>query len=534
MEISKHTLPIKSRNKSLIESRFFMQRNNLPTVNSEKSITTNESYTLLTEKNNIVHKNKIYKNASNLNSIISPNFITIINNNDHNNRIRLPNPITKLPKISTLQILSDADNLIERRRKRMQGFLPTYIPKNQALHKSNEMGLKNYIIKVIKEKRDEIHNNEKIMIRQYNEKQRSHDNKLRNFLNIVEQNKKNQKIEEEELNELNKIKLQIKEKEVILNNQIEINKKLEEIIKRVLNPILSYIKYGSFIHKVIEKRFIFDELIESDEKDNIKIMEKLIDIYEENIEKNDDEKNQNDFLNKLSEGEELFYNQISNKEEDIRRKLEERKIMYDKIRQLTIENKLKIDKLKLIKKENELNKIIYNENKEQQTNVLNHFIEYDVDEIKRYLKYIIEINNIIRSNKEKIDDINIEINQQSLWYCKDNLNALEEMEYKINNYINEIENIINNGDNNDKLLMEQIINERKIFNKRKKQAEIKRIFQENKIKKIFNTKDIQRIALKGRKVIQDFPLIKNKKKLKKIKIKKHNDDFDYLYYSSDE
>ena len=54
------------------------------------------------------------------------------------------------------------------------------------------------------------------------------------------------------------------------------------------------------------------------------------------------------------------------------------------------------------------------------------------------------------------------------------------------------------------------------------------------MKKKVKTIDEQRIVIKGRKVIQDFPLIKNNKKKKKVLSKKKNDDYDYLYYSSDE
>ena len=55
-----------------------------------------------------------------------------------------------------------------------------------------------------------------------------------------------------------------------------------------------------------------------------------------------------------------------------------------------------------------------------------------------------------------------------------------------------------------------------------------------KNKKKFKAIENRKIIIKGRKVIQDFPLIKNNKKKKKVTIKKTNDDYEYLYYSSDE
>jgi len=109
MKSSMPTLPLKSQNKSFIKERILRNQKNFPTVNSEKSITTNESYTLLIDKNNKK------QSSFNINSIISPRYVTIVNNinSGYFKKRTLDRSITKLPKIPKIKIISDADYLIK-------------------------------------------------------------------------------------------------------------------------------------------------------------------------------------------------------------------------------------------------------------------------------------------------------------------------------------------------------------------------------------------------------------------------------------
>ena len=104
----------------------------------------------------------------------------------------------------------------------------------------------------------------------------------------------------------------------------------------------------------------------------------------------------------------------------------------------------------------------------------------------------------------------------------------------INKCINEIDDIFKNGKNEDKILLENIINEKRKYNLREKQIEIKEMLEKKNNKMEYKILSEQKIIIKGRKVIQDFPLIKNNKKKKKYTVKKNNDGYEYLYYSSDE
>jgi hypothetical protein len=296
---------------------------------------------------------------------------------------------------------------------------------------------------------------------------------------------------------------------------------------------MTYKKYGSFIHKIFEQKFIYDKLDEFDGKNYYKIMQKLIEIYENNQNELNLSENEDEFLNNLFiQGEEQFFLQYTNIEDNLRRILETRNNALKEITYLNIKNKSEIDDLKTKKDGKERDKEIYDENQIMQERMINNIKEYDIEETKKYLLYIIELGEIMRKPKNKVT--NIESIGENLLYCNDTIKLLEEKEYYINKYMNEIENIFKNGNDEDIMLIENIINERKKFNKRQKQIEIKKIQEQIRIKKNLNTINTNRIIIKGRKVIRDFPLIKNQKKKKKIVVKKDNEDLDYLYYSSDE
>ena len=525
MKSSIPTLPLKSQNKSFIKERILRNQKNFQTVNSEKSITTNESYTLLTDKN---YK---YPSSFNINSIISPRYVTIINNKNSGyfkNRI-IDHSITKLPKIPRIKIISDADYLVKERKK-LEGYMTSHIPVNIALKKSTEINMNNYIIRKIKEKREEILHNERKITEQFKIRQKEYDKQYKTFLNTVEENHK--KIKEED-NLLNSLKLEMNEKIKIVNEIKVETKNLEEQLKRIITSILTYKKYGSFIHKIFEQKFIYDKLEEFDGKNYYEIMEKLIKIYENNQNELNLSENEDEFLNNLLlQGEEQFFLQYTNIEEDLRRILKERNDAFKEIINLNMKNKSEINVLRNRKKGNERDKEIYDENQIMQTRMINNIKEYDIEETKKYLLYIIELGEIMSKLKRKVT--NIDSIGENLFYCNDTIKLLEEKEYYINKYMNEIENIFKNGNDEDIQLIENIINERKKFNKRQKQIELKKIQEEIRIKKNLNTINTNRIIIKGRKVIRDFPLIKNQKKKKKIVVKKDNEDLDYLYYSSDE
>ena len=530
--------------KKLNELNDYKNRNHMSNLNLINSISLNKNTNNIIDCINIKDFNSIGKskniksispNTSNMNSILNPRFITLVNNLQKNRNIKIKSPksiksITKLPKITKKVLLTEADTLVKQ-RKRHDGLLAPHIATNVSLKKSAQINLKNYVIRKIKEKREEIQNEENKITEEFKNKQKIYDKNYRNYLDSIEQNQKKQKEEEEELNLLN---LKIEEQENIISKEIINNKKLVDELKKIVNSVVSYTKYGSFIYKIFGRKFIYEELKEFDGKDYNKMMFRFIDVYDKTKEDINYKKEENEFLEMLhSHGVDFLTMQFADMEANLRKQLDSNNLINEELAYLNNNSKNEIELLLNNKKISENNKILFNDRKNKQEKIIKDFKEYDIEETKSYLKYIIELLEIMEGRTKKRIIKNIDVNEDTLLYCDKVLNTLEKKEILINKYMREIENIINN-DKSDNSLIEKIINDRKKYNIKIKQIEQRKIQEDIDFKKKLKTIDEQRIVIKGRKVIKDFPLIKNIKKKKIFDIKKNQDDFEYLYYSSDE
>ena len=495
------------------------------TINKEKSITTNDSYSMLTEKK---LKNNISVITNDNISIKSSKFITLCNKHGKKLPLLHPNSIRKLPKISTQQILTEADYLVKERRKH-EGLMPNYLSSSIAIKKSKDINLKNYIINRIKEKREEIENNQKKRVEQLKVKQSIYEKNYRNYLNTVEENQKKQKEEEKELNIL---KYNLGKKEKILIREKNENKKLEEDLKKIIKLIMTYKKYGSFVNKVFGHNFIYDEINDFDGKDYYKLMYEFIDIYEKN--KKFNSINEKDFMDMLLfQGEDILFLQYKLRQDKIIKILDKKNILDEEIKNENIDNKNEIKILSKLKNEREIDNLKIDRNKKEQNLLLNDFKEYDISETKKYMKYIIELGETLGlDNIPNVDTTNI---SDCVYFCKNTLNELEKKEIYINKSIEMIDNIFKSGDNDEKYLISYIINDRKKYNKKIKQEEIKKNQEDARVR--INLEIIDRankIFVKGRKIAQDYPLFKNKKKKIKENLKDKENEYEYLYYSSDE
>ena len=530
--------------KKLNELNDYKNRNHMSNLNLINSISLNKNTNNIIDCINIKDFNSIGKskniksispNTSNMNSILNPRFITLVNNLQKNRNIKIKSPksiksITKLPKITKKVLLTEADTLVKQ-RKRHDGLLAPHIATNVSLKKSAQINLKNYVIRKIKEKREEIQNEENKITEEFKNKQKIYDKNYRNYLDSIEQNQKKQKEEEEQLNLLN---LKIEEQENIISKEIINNKKLVDELKKIVNSVVSYTKYGSFIYKIFGRKFIYEELKEFDGKDYNKMMFRFIDVYDKTKEDINYKKEENEFLEMLhSHGVDFLTMQFADMETNLRKQLDSNNLINEELAYLNNNSKNEIELLLNNKKISENKKILFNDRKNKQEKIIKDFKEYDIEETKSYLKYIIELLEIMEGRTKKRIIKNIDVNEDTLLYCDKVLNTLEKKEILINKYMREIENIINN-DKSDNSLIEKIINDRKKYNIKIKQIEQRKIQEDIDFKKKLKTIDEQRIVIKGTKVIKDFPLIKNIKKKKIFDIKKNQDDFEYLYYSSDE
>ena len=168
--------------------------------------------------------------------------------------------------------------------------------------------------------------------------------------------------------------------------------------------------------------------------------------------------------------------------------------------------------------------------KDQIINSINKLKPQKDNEVNQYLDYILEmgnntedLNNKTKGKKNIIDLLN---------FTKDTLSVLQQKETLINDYIIEIENIEENGD---KKLINDIITDRKKFNKREKQMQLKIKQEQNENnKRLKAIERAQRVIIKGRKVPQEYPILKGKKKQKDDNEGNEDDYYAMLYYSSDD
>ena len=501
----------------ILKNKNFLTLDNDDNINNryEKKINMNDPYEILNEKINST-KTK------------TPKLITTVDNINHKKKYLFKKPKIKLPLLKSRQLFTEAD-LIVKKGIKLEGLTPLHIPTNIIINKSNEINMNNHIIRKIKEKRQEIKDNEKNYLKFIDTKNKEYEKEYKKYLNLVENQQKKQK---EEDNIIQNLKKDLNEKESILMKEKEKNKILTEKIKSIINALSSYYKYGKFIHKIFGQDFLFIDIKENNYSS--KIVEEIIKNYEMN---NNDEENQF-YEMLLSQGVDYFWIRWQNLEENVRNQIKRIDEINDEIKILNNENKNELKILQERKEDVNKDKILYNKNKKEQNNLLKGYNYENINKIKKYLNYIVDVGNKILENKTlSINNINMDNNNEmienGLIFCEEIIKALEDKENIVNNYINKIEEIYNTGNNDDICLIEKIINERRKLNIRVKQNEINKTKEDLKKKNFFKNFENQKIIIKGRKVIQDYPLFKNRNNKKKIKIKSP-DFFDYLYYSSEE
>ena len=151
--------------------------------------------------------------------------------------------------------------------------------KSVALKASKEISYKNYSINLLKQKRIEINEKEFIKNKALNDfsDQFEIDHKI--FVNFVEEVKAKHRKEEETFFNLKQIREQ---KENLYEKEKLLNKKLYENLERKIRELYLSKKYGSFFHKILEKKFIYNDTpeIKARERNYELIADLIINIYE--------------------------------------------------------------------------------------------------------------------------------------------------------------------------------------------------------------------------------------------------------------
>ncbi len=389
--------------------------------------------------------------------------------------------------------------------------------KKVVINESKEIALKNYIINLLREKRTNINNKEVTITKALKVSENKFDNDYKSFVDYIEDLKKKQKKEEEELQS---IKLIHENNEKIFKKELNKNKKLTDLLEKTVKSILLLKNYGSFVHKVLGLKFELDN-IENKERNYELFSNTIIEKYE---------KMDTSEIDKIIEDHNYMIVKFNEFEDKVIKKLEIEDIINIEKRNLSNNYDDEIKELRnryehcykeAKKYENEKNQIIHSINKLKKN---------EDSEAKNYIDYILELGfttNELTWKAKKKDNITDLLN-----FINDIMKNLKQKEIYVNEYIAEIENIEINGDSN---LIYEIEMERKKNNKKEKQLIIKqnREHLEN-LKRLKSLERAQRVIIKGRMVPKIYPILKKKKKKNNENKKNENNEFDMLFYSSEE
>lgn len=502
-------------------------RNNVSGIldKSNKSIITSSTYTT-PKRNNInslfsfsvdkkraFNKDRIIKELKNINLT---NDISKMRNNNYN-KLEFMNYLHTEPNKQSNDLIYGADKILKERRN--NHLMMNELVKSVFMKKTDQIRLDNYKIKVLKNKRNQLNEQLSEINKAYKMTEKILDKDYQNFISFVEENNKTKKNQENLLNLFKKI---TNEKEKEFNKLNEQNKKLKNKIENIVKQILTLKSYGSFIHKVFNKDFIYENIKKTEDKNYSDISDDIIQIYEKNGEKEFDDKllEENLLITNFKESEDNLI-KIINEKDSYRKDF------------LKIEYFDKVEMNKLIKKKEEL---------EKQLEMLKNDRDLFVKSIRKYdspenmdtvLDCIAELAETLEINNPSTSILLKDKNENNYTIiCSNLIKIIKEKELKINIQINEIENILNGENTDDRQLIEEFILERK--KEIKKNKLISLIAEKNEETRKKNAKAVERahrIVVKGRKVIE-FPFIKPKKK-KKVVITENNDD-DCIFYSSEE
>ena len=513
LKISSRLIP---RNNSFISNNSELSNNNVSSTTNATRVRRipNILPKLITPKNNYILKNlKINNNFrrsssfSNLSNIYSPSSVS-----------------TNSTK-RTMALLDSAEQIMRERMKNHGVVIAggKFLLKSIALKISKEVSQKNYTINLLKEKRTQINEKERIINQALKEFSEQYESDHKKFIDFVEEEKRKQKLEEETMNNM---KEKREKKERNLDEEGLMNKKLDEMLERKIKDIFVVKGYGSFVNKVFDKYFAYDETaqIDSREKNYEKISNKIIEIYEK--------KDKNEKLLKELEDDELLMKKYLLLEDKIMASLKNKELLDKEIfkQQKYFEKELEQLKYSLIDYESDFNYL-----KIEKNNVNIEMKNYKIHEdgsFEDFLDIILDLGKEIGTKWP----IPVSKDKKNLGafvlYAKKTLDTLKNKEVVINNGITEIENVLLYGNKNEKILMEKSISEQKKINKRDNQLKTKQYIEEMKIKKNLRAIErAQKMVVIGRKV--NYSIFKNKKRIKKIVIKGKDDDFGYIYYATD-
>ena len=378
-------------------------------------------------------------------------------------------------------LLNEANDIIKQ-RKNTKVFLYSIQrnSKKDIINTIKEISLNNYHIDLLKKKRIDIDEKGNYINQSLINSAHKLDKNYASFVNIVDKFKTEQKKDEEKIMQINsKYESILKE----FNQELKINKTLNNNIVKLIKLISNYKMCGCFLYKIFGMTYPYKEIPEFENriKINEELSEKVIEIYGkcEKIDTSifgDDEA----IMRKFNTYEEKLITVLSNKEKlqkEYNNLLKENKIEINLLKQ-----KIKMfnDDLEEVnfkkKKLVELMINIFNLNKKEENDIDNiNNMQYVDENLKACINYILEIGKCleIKNITEYDDNININSNNQLeylkefIGHSKDIMKCLEEKEKLVNEYTDTINIIKKKGSYRDKQILSKLIDKMKRDNNSK-------------------------------------------------------------------
>ena len=415
-------------------------------------------------------------------------------------------------------LINNADLIMNERKK--QFILPNQLVKSVFMKRTNEICLDNYKINLMSKRRKELNERVSIINRAIKSTEKIFDQDYKIFFEFVEETNNSYKRQEDLLNKYKKL---IEQKEKEYNKQSLENKKLKEDLEYMVRKILTLRYYGSFIHNVFKTEFIYEGIKRTEGKSYIAVAEDIMKTYEKNEGKGYDEEKLLDEYWLMAQINEFELNIISI--------VKERELIKKEIMKSELEHEEEIERLKKqIKDEEEELEYV----KQEKDKFVHSITTYNTPEIMdTVLECIQDLTEHLGLNSIAINILLKDKTPMSYTgICSTLMKNIKEKENIVINHIEDIEKIINGEIKEDKEMIEEIISERRKEVKKRKLFELLKHQKDLEMKKNMKAVErINRIVIKGRKVIE-FPTLKPKKKKKKTIVKENDDEI--IYYSSEE
>jgi len=522
----------------------YLSVTNLKSESNKQNLTTN--YSLMNSQNNLTSSNT-NNNSFLYSNINSKNIISTVNTS-RLSHFYSPKKFYDNHKIN-YDLLNEANDIIKQRRNN-KAFLYSLLrnSKKDIINNIKEISLRNFHIDLIKKRRIDIDAKENYIKESLINSSHKLDKNYANFLNAIDVFKTEQKKDEEKIMIINsKYEKILKE----FNNELNINKNLNNDIIKYIKLIINCKMFGCFLYKIFGLTYPYKEIpeFENRTKINENLREKVIEVYgngvniDTSIFENDDA-----IMKKFNKYEEKLITVLSNKEKlekEYNNMLNENKMEINILKQKIKMFSDDLDEVNFKKKNLiELMTNIFNLKKKEENDINNiNQMQYVDENLKSCINFIIEIGKCldIKNINDYNENISIDSNNQLEYlkefieHSRDIIKCLEEKERLVNEFTDYINVIKKKGTYRDKQILFKLIDKMKRDNKFKNIINIKNKREQlTNVKKLDAIKRSQKFVIRQKKIFIDVPIKTKHNKSEKIKFKENNEYDEYLKYSSEE